>query len=73
MNKWFAGKFLKGNVQLAISEMEISFPKIFGHFNFQLIYPTDQILLGDKKISLNSLFTLHRASKCLSKALALMF
>ena len=30
MSKWFAGKFLEGNVQLAISEMKISFPKIFG-------------------------------------------
>ena len=39
MCKWFAGKFLEGNVQLAISEMKISFPKIFGNFNFQLRYP----------------------------------
>ena len=32
--------FLEGNVQLAISEMKISFPKIYGHFkSFQLRYP----------------------------------
>ena len=28
MNKWFVWKFLEGNVQLAISGMKISFPKI---------------------------------------------
>ena len=39
MSKWVVGKFLEGNVQLAIFEMKISFPKIFGHFNFQLRYP----------------------------------
>ena len=26
-------------VQLAISEMKIPFPKIFGHFNFHLRFP----------------------------------
>ena len=46
---WFSGKSLEGNVQLAISEMKISFPKNFGPFNFQLKVRTDQILLGDKK------------------------
>ena len=30
---------MEGNFQLAISEMEISFPKIFGLFNFQLRNP----------------------------------
>ena len=32
MSKWFGWKFLEGNIQLAISEMETSFPKIFGHY-----------------------------------------
>ena len=36
MVRW---KVLRGNIQLAISEMKISFPNVFGHFNFQLRYP----------------------------------
>ena len=28
MSKWFGWKFLEGNVQLAISEMKKSFPKM---------------------------------------------
>ena len=57
-------KFLEGNVQLAISEMKISFPKIFRPFHFQLRYPigTDQNFLGYKNISqLDSLSALQGA------------
>ena len=43
MSKWFGWKFLEGNVQLAISEMKISYPKILGQFNFQLRYPDRSI------------------------------
>ena len=43
MSKWFGWKCLEGKVQLAISEMKILFPKIFGHFNFQLRYPNKSL------------------------------
>lgn len=39
MSKWLAWKFSKDNVQVAISEMKISFSTIFGHFNFHPRYP----------------------------------
>ena len=53
------------NVQLTISEMKISFSKIFRHFSFHLRYlKLSKILLGDKKICLDSLYTVKRAQKC---------
>ena len=39
VSKKFAEKFFEVNIQLANSEMKISFPKSFGHFNFQLRNP----------------------------------
>ena len=47
MSKWLGGKFLEGNV----SEMKITFPKIFGN----------QIIVGDKNIYLHGLYTLQGA------------
>ena len=72
MRKWSSWKFLAGNVQLAISEIKISFPKILGHFSFQLKYPNrSRFFLGDKYISLDGLYTLQGAWKSRSKAFGL--
>ena len=45
MSKWFAWRFLEGNFQLAISEMKMSFPKIF---IFSRDIQTDKIIIGNK-------------------------
>lgn len=61
----FGFKYLDSNVQLTIYEMKISFSKIFRHFSFHLRYlKLSKILLGDKKICLDSLYTVKRAQKC---------
>ena len=51
---------------VAISEikiLEISFPKMFGYFNFQLRFPhrSNSFLYSDKNISLDRLYTLQGA------------
>ena len=62
MSKWFAGKFLEGkNVPLAISETKIPFPKKPDTSIFSYDIRTQKILLGDKKVSLDSLYTLQGA------------